>query len=182
MTKLWNGPKLWDSILQHFPDGSIVAGGCIRDFYMGNQNIKDVDVFYPYRNMDDYTHLVLNDKERFKYIREVPVNNYGRKEHLAFSEEYEDRNNGIIVNIMGVRKIAPMEYMYNFDLGTSRCLYDGNLFYTDDFMSDMKNKEVSILNPTISYEWSKARAERVVEKYKDFVIVDKSGENTPALS
>ena len=39
-----NGPNLWSAILAQMPPGSVIAGGAIRDWYLGVEP-KDIDVF-----------------------------------------------------------------------------------------------------------------------------------------
>ena len=108
-----NGPKLWDEILTLMPEGSIIAGGAVRDYYMGAAP-KDIDVFTSYqsglgwRMPDEFIidETITQAERAAEYEGEPSIAEITDYLYKDFSVQH----------IKVVNK-TPIEYMHNFDLG-----------------------------------------------------------------
>lgn len=194
--KLINGPELWSKLRDAVPDtlpNIVIAGGCVRDWYLG-KTPKDIDVFYQYHNDGEGGYIDFRTLESYGLPFKITDNHdepsagvYDSDPDtntISFIEDYWIGDEEIQLNVIGL-KCDPLEYMYQFDLGTCRALYDGNLFFTGDFMQDMINKTVTIFRPEDAQR-TKSRAERFIQNNKDFKIVYSSewpegSKDTPAL-
>lgn len=203
--ELTNGPALWKEILSFFPQGSIIAGGCVRDFWLGKKP-KDIDVFYPcteteeYNYWDPYNNLLKRVKvSEFNGFlnREITREKHDpdwiwqqNKEYpsdVEAGDGYEDPgpinsvDDLIYKGVWNVNTVALQEgidtlsYFYEFDLGTCMALYDGNLFYTKQFIDDMTAKTVTLVNPK---KRTRDRAERFVNNNPEFTIVESTDTGT----
>lgn len=127
-----NGPFLWDQILSHFPPSAIIAGGAIRDWWLGVEP-KDFDVFIP-------CDVVVIPPEGF--------------EELGSGSEYDGISTidtvyrgtlcGVTVDII---LHADPEIINNFDFGITRGWYsirDG-LIDTVEAKTDRENGTVTLL-------------------------------------
>ncbi len=186
--ELTNGPALWKEILSFFPQGSIIAGGCVRDFWLGKKP-KDIDVFFPYTKTeennywDPYSNL-LNEKHDPDWIWQI---NEDYPSDAEAGDGYEDPgpinhvDDLIYKGVWNVNTVALQEgmdtlsYFYEFDLGTCMALYDGNLFYTKQFIDDMTAKTVTFVNPK---KRTRDRAERFVHNNPEFTIVESTDTGT----
>lgn len=162
-----NGPKLWGEILALMPEGSIIAGGAVRDYYIGAAP-KDIDVFTSYqpfsgwRMPDEFTiDETITQAER--------AAEYEGEQLIAEITDYLYKDFSV-QHIKVVNK-TPIEYMHNFDLGIVRCLYDGNLFYTREAIQDHENKTVTLMKSSRNHERSKERAERFIQKNKEYTFI-----------
>lgn len=60
MAETSNGPKLWDAVLEVIGHRkAVIAGGCIRDWCL-NIAPKDIDIFVPCGNMDEWLEFKYN--------------------------------------------------------------------------------------------------------------------------
>jgi hypothetical protein len=58
-----NGPALWETLIEALDiPGAVIAGGCIRDYVLGHEP-KDIDLFVPIGNRQEFEELIatLND-------------------------------------------------------------------------------------------------------------------------
>lgn len=206
--ELANGPALWKEILSFFPEGSIIAGGCVRDYWLGKEP-KDIDVFYPYVRTGDGSYFEPYES----IIKRIKVSKFSEalqrdfvyeevdpdwiwqinKDYLSDADfdpntiGYEDPGpinhvddliyKGVWkVNSVGLQEgMDALSYFYEFDLGTCMALFDGNLFYTKQFIDDMVAKTVTLVNPK---KRTRDRAERFVNNNKDFIIVESTPTGT----
>lgn len=135
-----NGPELWDAILAGMPEGSIVAGGAVRDFLLGFEP-KDIDVFMG---------LHIGDHDpRYGLYR---IDNT----HERF-EEYAAVSNIMCVSsgtLLGVKVDAVLienfdggaKLIDDFDFGITRCWYDGEVHDTPEARHDRDNRIVTLLS------------------------------------
>ena len=203
--ELTNGPALWKEILSFFPEGSIIAGGCVRDYWLGKKP-KDIDVFFPYTKLEDFnywdSYQNLLKRIRVPIFSEIHQREIMREEYDpnwvwqinkdypsdAFLENgYEDPGpinhvDDLIykgnwqVNTIGLQDgIDALSYFYEFDLGTCMALFDGNLFYTKQFIDDMTAKTVTLVKPK---KRTRDRAERFVNNNPEFTIVESTDTGT----
>ncbi len=145
-----NGPALWDAILSRMPEGSVIAGGAVRDYLLGFEP-KDIDVFTGFPvggNPSDYLDFKPNDP-RYGLFR---IEN----EHERF-EEYAAVSNILCVSsgtLLGVKVDAILienfksgaELIEGFDFGITRCWYDGEIHDTPEAQRDRESLTVTLLS------------------------------------
>lgn len=163
-----NGPSLWDAILARMPEGSIVAGGAVRDYLLGFEP-KDIDVFTGFPvggDPGDYLDFTPSDP-RYGLFR---IEN----EHERF-EEYAAVSNILCVSsgtLLGVKVDAVLIENFEggetlidgFDFGITRCWYDGTIHDTPEALHDRYNKCVTLLSDERE-ERSLARFERLNQRW-----------------
>ena len=146
--KLENGPELWEKILSHFPEGSVIAGGAVRDYVLGVEP-KDIDVFTSYQDynveVEGMKHLDLDSDdhaEEYLKMREIAIVMKGEIE-------------GWPVDYVGMHFDDPVKMIEAFDTGISQAMFipsDGKLLPTSAlykkkaFIDDVENKTVTVLN------------------------------------
>lgn len=158
-----NGPELWDKILSHFPEGSIIAGGAVRDYVLGVEP-KDFDVFGSYSTYDvgveGMEHIDLDDNEthteEYLAMREIAIVMKGEIE-------------GVKVDYIGHHLEDPVQVIEAFDTGISQAFYaspqegglfpGGMLYKKKAFVDDVTNKTVTVLRGD-RLERTQARFER----------------------
>lgn len=158
-----NGPELWDKILSHFPEGSIIAGGAIRDYILGVEP-KDFDVFGSYstynQEVEGMEHLTQNTNdehaEEYNAMREIAIVMKGEIE-------------GVKVDYIGHHLEDPVQVIEAFDTGINQVFYaspqegglfpGGMLYKKKAFVEDMTNNTVTVLRGD-RIERTKARFER----------------------
>jgi hypothetical protein len=135
-----NGPQLWDAILAGMPEGSVIAGGAVRDFLLGFEP-KDIDVF-----------MGLHIDERDPRYGLYRIDNT----HERF-EEYTAVSNIMCVSsgvLFGVKVDAVLiedfeggeKLIRDFDFGITRCWYDGQVHDTPEAKRDRENRTITLLS------------------------------------
>jgi hypothetical protein len=154
-----NGPPLWNAILDQMPPGSIIAGGAVRDYFLGVVP-KDIDVFVqpppkivpatmegdPFASLE----LMISHDPRVGLHR--IDDRYERK------EEYEAMNNIALVSsgemfgwkVDAVELIEPRtgwELIREFDFAVTRSWFGGGIVVHDTLFAglDRRDKAVTLL-------------------------------------
>lgn len=112
-----NGPQLWAAILALMPEGAIVAGGAVRDYFLGVEP-KDVDVFVPSVALGGF------DFTGFELLGEDRREEY---EALSFIDAVQrTKVNGMQVDLVGVHMPdwSPRALVETFDFGITRSWFD----------------------------------------------------------
>lgn len=163
-----NGPSLWDRILtpvrEAFPS-AIMAGGCVRDFLMGDDMPKDFDIFVNASReemeagrdqlrtaglkVDFLHHNSLTEYEQNPdwksevtgvldgYMQITP----GTKGEFYFDAEWAN------VQIIGrpSADFRPEALVQRFDFGLTQCWYDGRVMGTEAAYRDLAAKTATLL-------------------------------------
>lgn len=150
---LYNGPALWQMILDKAPEGAIIAGGAIRDYFLGYQP-KDIDIFLPSDawQMPVGFHSITDSDERAEEYEAVPNIDIVAKGEIA----------GYLVDYIGINPndiSRGRQLVQGFDFGISRCWFDGSLHDTPEAYMDRVNFTVTLLLGD-RYERSLARFDR----------------------
>lgn len=166
-----NNPALWNSILSRFPEGCVIAGGAIRDYFL-NVEPKDFDVFGGLNLEPEPVEAEPGELVDFSSLSDPRCgldrvdNDYER------TEEYEKLSNIQLVSqgTIGEHKVDYIvltefvdgkELVEGFDFGINRCWFDGKfIHYTEEFLQDWKNKTVTLLKDD--------RKERSLKRFKSF--------------
>lgn len=156
-----NGPELWDKILAQMPEGSIIAGGAVRDFFLGVEP-KDIDVFAPMTPLVEVPLIESVDPSAFDFTLLEPCigprrglyridNRYERLEEyqaldgiacISCGEAF-----GVKVDLIEMvsTELDGHELIKTFDFGITRCFYDGRLCWdTPEALFDRDNKTVTM--------------------------------------
>lgn len=150
-----NGPELWDKILSHFPEGSIIAGGAIRDYLLGLEP-KDFDVFGPYATynaqVEGMEHLTQTSneehEEEYLAMREIAIVMKGEIE-------------GVKVDYIGMHIEDPVVIVEAFDTGINQLFYGNGILYKKKaHVDDVANKTVTVTRAD--------RLERTKERFERF--------------
>ena len=151
-----NQASLWDDILKLVDvPGAVVAGGCIRDHFLGLEP-KDIDVFIPCTSLEHW--LDVKSGLMDKYYRGPN----SRLEDMQEGKEYDrtdfdrDKNPlygvlagelcGYEVNIIArTNHATPRELVDMFDFGILQCWYDGiKVHYTEAQVFDSFYKRATL--------------------------------------
>lgn len=137
-----NGPDLWRKVLAVLPAGAIIAGGAVRDHFLGIEP-KDIDVFLPsseYENRPGFEPL--GDDRRAEY-EALPIIDVVTRGTIA----------GHQVDFVGVNPHCAdfasgwsgEALVRTFDFGISRCWFDGAIHDTPEAKADRETRRVSVL-------------------------------------
>lgn len=150
---LSNGPALWSAILAKMPQGSVIAGGAVRDYLLGIEP-KDIDVFCPSSALGS-----------FDFTGFEPLGSDRADEYAAMSiidVVQRTRLQGVQVDLVGVclPEWSPRALVDTFDFGITRCWFDGDLHDTDEAVYDRTHRVVTLL--------LSGRPERAAERFTRF--------------
>lgn len=184
-----NSPALWDRLLAHvrpvFGQDAVVAGGAIRDYYLGLAP-KDLDVFVNVPSADilsqgaDFLSVqrgdtfilgmmdVLSSPEMGDYERWAHDNpGKGKKTLLGVAEGTWTLETGeeYDLNIIARPSLAkgPQALIEGFDMGYVQAAYLGDLcvIKTDAYLQDWRNHTATIMhNSHGDYDLSRKRFAR----------------------
>lgn len=159
--KMKNGPELWNAVLDAvktvYPQ-AIIAGGAVRDYLLGFEP-KDVDVFvvgeFAPIEHEAFTQLQVPDNRRSEYegVR-----------YVQFVDDYEAFGHQIQIVVLLDRQVALENLVETFDLGITRCWYDGQVHTSREFVRDYLHDTITILLNDRP-ERSQLRAERFAERH-----------------
>lgn len=152
-----NGPDLWRAILREFPAGSVIAGGCVRD-YLLRREPKDIDVFVPsqvYAAPDGFCGLGNGPNDR------VRLDEY---EALGYIDVVTRGTlHGVQCDAVGLPFSGGAALVETFDLALTRCWFDGEKIHdTDEAQADRLNRTVTRVVHDRP-ERSEKRARRFIE-------------------
>jgi hypothetical protein len=169
-----NGPELWDLVLCQMPRGAVIAGGAVRDYFLGVEP-KDIDVFAPAlvhvnaepdASYSDLSNLIASDPRSGLYRIE---DRYEREEEYKALGDIATVSRGKIGNIsvdlieMVSTELDPWALIGGFDFGITRCFYDGKLVWdTPEALTDRTNKSVTLLLGD--------RRERALKRFERFNV------------
>lgn len=150
-----NGPELWNAILSHFPKGSFLAGGALRDYVLGVEP-KDFDVFVNYVDYDPNVEGMKN----IDYDSDEHAQEYEAVSEIAIVMKGEVE--GVKVDFIGIHEPDPVKVIESFDTGISQIMYaaPGMMYKKAAFVTDLENKTVTVLRGD--------RMERTVARFKRF--------------
>jgi hypothetical protein len=156
-SRLDNGPGLWAAILAKMPPGAIIAGGAVRDWFLGVEP-KDIDIFMG-------THAALPptadtlDNDGWDTIAAAPDPRCGFSRidvDFERNAEYEAMT-GIALVSRGMccgwpcdavvidGPCEPGALIAGFDFGITRCYFDGELHDTIWARCDREAVTVTLL-------------------------------------
>lgn len=200
-----NGPAVWDAILyavgHHW--SPIIAGGCIRDFYLG-VSPKDIDVFVPAEFVEDVTsivgeverstgagHLIWANREAYEdHPDNEPVDYHDCPDDVAYSGDgfapdliavWEGEIIGWPVNIIGRRSLedGPSFLLKTFDYNCVKAYHGchGHTVTTNEFLRDIEQKTATLAH-RMSYSQSLRRYHKFNSRNPGVLrLVDKGGSN-----
>lgn len=149
---------------------ALVAGGCIRDHLCNKSNYKDIDVFIPVTDYDDFTEKINKLSPRFgegKVVGEVHTYEGGVPDTpLIGVREYTVRFSTPL-QIVGQKYTGEAsgfhEAVFNrFDFGINCCGLDSHTIIDMPYARfDRANHSITILNI-----WSPLQLVKAIDKYK----------------
>ena len=138
---LENGPALWSALLARMPTGSVVAGGAVRDYLLG-QPPKDIDIFF-----DVQMHSSKEDWSGFGPLGLDKAAEYDAMNSIAVVQRATF--NGLQVDAIGLcleaGPVTGERVVATFDFGLTRCWYDGEIHDTPEAKADREGKTVTLL-------------------------------------
>lgn len=169
-----NGPDLWNDILaevhETFP-GAVIAGGAVRDFLLG-QEPRDIDVFVN-ATRDELSQVDLFGGELLTFEE---LSDY--KQNPDWKEEVTGVLNGFYggypVQIIGRAFASGDELMERFDLGITRCWFDGQLHDTPAAAADRRARTLTLMrwDTPEHVRATKKRVKRFRERGSVWTFVD----------
>lgn len=113
-----NGPDLWKAVLAQMPHGAIIAGGAVRDFFLGVEP-KDIDVFCPSHVLGAF------DFTGFQSIGGDRADEYAAMSTIDIVQRKQIA--GVQVDLVGVGlpDWSPRALVETFDFGITRSWFDG---------------------------------------------------------
>lgn len=147
---------------KHFPFKFVIAGGTLRDYFMGMGLNRDVDIDIFFETKEDIEDAIswINKKERkwgrVKYLYDANrlVANY----HADGDDEYGSIDKDVVtftylvfgskIQFIFFKELQTCQNIINsFDFSVSAVGIDGkNLFFHNDFFNDLKNRTINIIN------------------------------------
>ena len=147
-----NGPELWTKILARMPEGSIVAGGAVRDFLIGVEP-KDIDVFCSSKNFatpEGFTALPESERNgEYDAMSEIDVVHHGELEGYP-----------VDLVFMNIEPFNAQTLVEIFDVSTAQCWFDGECHAYAAAAGDLAEGLVTVLR----YE----RLPRTIERFERF--------------
>jgi hypothetical protein len=182
---LKNGPELWLAILAPiravFGDDAVIAGGAVRDYLLGFDP-KDIDVFVNVRSIEELLEGADKLDNRFTL---APLD-----EELTEYEQNPDWVNevsgvldGGFLSGIGVwdhfdlqvigrpsSTFSGATLVSRFDIGITRCWFDGEIHDTPYAGVDREGKTLSLLRHDTPehIEASRGRATRFIRRHAEF--------------
>lgn len=197
-----NGPALWDRLLSHvrpvFGQDAVVAGGAIRDYYLGLVP-KDLDVFVNVAHTDklvdgvDFLSVqrgaifalgmmdVLTSPETGEYEQWAHANGkHSKKTLLGVAEGTWTLETGeeFDINIIArpSLKNGPLALIKGFDMGYVQAAYLGDdaLIKSEDYLTDWRNRTATIMyQERADYDLSRKRFARFDKRHPGLIrLVD----------
>ncbi len=155
---------------------AIIAGGCLRDLWMGKDknSVKDIDFFIICDTTNEET--VYNPS--FGYL------DWGDTMIAVCDNSYKDFTTPEVGAIHRIEHDYTMEFITvdvvdkmsaikRFDFGFCQIYFDGKeLVYTDEFLNDMNNKTITLVRSDTKEQFDRSmrRAERFQEKFPDYKL------------
>jgi len=136
-----NGPELWDKILSHFPEDTILAGGAVRDFFLGVEP-KDFDLFSPYSSykadIEGMNHIDFDDGEGTHAEEYEAMGEIG----IVMKGEIE----GVNVDYIGMHLDDPVAMIESFDTDINQVFFarGGRLYKKAGFIKALETKIVTV--------------------------------------
>lgn len=150
-----NGPELWDAILAEMQPGAIIAGGAVRDYFLGVEP-KDIDVFMGDKPTPEAS--VLSgcwDLSQLSCAYDARSglgridNTYERIEEYAAVTGIVLVSTGTLfdhrVDAIVMDNFDPTTLVEGFDFGITRCWYDGEIHDTPEARNDRYYGTVTML-------------------------------------
>ena len=173
-----NGPRFWAQLLRGIENQAIIAGGAVRDWFMGLEP-KDIDIFIHENNPDDPSTW-----HQFEWERDPEVilrdNDYpGIRERIIAVEDYIVQ--GMKINVIRINTDLSIEEYIDlwFDINICKAFYRadadvtrlGHIECLFDFLTDLENRTITISRHGIN---SPARADRIRQRFgaAEWTVVD----------
>lgn len=154
-------------IKNHFPSATI-AGGAVRDLVHGRE-IKDIDVFVEGSPNDSITLNKMRNKQHWihqmepfwktvlydtDWLSAIKSKKYGKKDPLIdtvvnlYNPTYSYSGKTPSIDIVFLLTNVDDYIKRGFDFNLCKATFDGTKFsYTTSFMSDSKNKTITLCGP-----------------------------------
>lgn len=148
---------------------AFVGGGAVRDTVLGRP-IKDIDVWILVDDLSEFEGLLAEAGLQLEF-------NLDYFNYRALGTSVLGEVDGLPVQLVALRRdLCPsMETATaQFDFGLCQISYDGvGLFPTSAFITDMLNNTMTLdlSRPGVDEARSRARYERLKEKYPEFTLV-----------
>lgn len=179
-----NNPDFWNQILQRMPLGSVVGGGCVRDYILGVPH-KDIDVFVPFipenvyeRAQEQWDQANPNipywNVPQAERPHEVRYDTVGWRFEATLFENYQDVGGRIdsvyqyrwqdetIQLITLTEGTSVQDHFDSFDLGICQAAWCGGLQLSPAFVADWKDQKITRINPN---DLTNERIQRFLEKF-----------------
>ncbi|WGD31673.1 hypothetical protein AncyloWKF20_07595 [Ancylobacter sp. WKF20] len=164
------------ALIQEHAPLAYLAGGALRDAWFGRP-IKDLDFFVPYMEGHNAIHSALLDAGYTNTV--VAAMQYFADDPTVADARLYEQPGQLPVNVIRLRVFQPCrEALNRFDLGFCQIGFDGrNVHTTNAFAIDEADLTMTLTRceSPAQFERTEARAERLREKYREwlFVVPDK---------
>lgn len=152
-----NGPALWRDILAVMPPGSIIAGGAVRDYFLGVEP-KDVDVFTPaqdWKTPRGFYSLGSDSAKLAEYLAMPEIAVVSRGTILGHQVDH------VGIHLPDIPAFTGAALVEGFDFAITRSWFvDDELGDTEEAREDRDDKTVTL--------WRTDRMERAFARFARF--------------
>lgn len=178
--------------LQKFSEIAVLAGGAIRDDYMGRTDeIADYDIFihcmaYEREQIEEVIEKVFPRNDLIEQLfdtdyqtMEEQLNEKGDVKpgsHAQINDVWEVDEELLTYQLIFTRELPRVHVNKYFDIGFCKAYCDGvKIRYTDDFLHDVHNKTLTIVGDDMTEEQVdyaiNHHASKIIRRYDDFRVV-----------